>query len=316
VESEVQCPSGHSNSVEARFCRSCGAPLSSRVAEGKSESPPSLSSMPSSASSDHAGVPSGKGTSAVGGAAARHPGPQVPQAAETRGFLAGYGTSPSPDILSRPSRSTGMVVTILVLAVVLVGAGGVIGGIALSKHDTATPRPPGYSTATSPSNTSPPGTLGVSGTSGSGATTAPSTALPSNLTPVNTSAVSTTPGISQIALTFETYFGGINMRNFNQAYATYSPQYQSNVSEPSFASTDSTSTDSNVAITSVTDNPDTSVTAVVTFTSNQAASLGPNNETCTNWTLAYHLVSANGTAGNLAYLIDSASATGPGDVAC
>jgi hypothetical protein len=216
------------------------------------------------------------------------------------------------------SSNTGMVVAITVAVVLLLGAVTAVTALVLNKrHDNAT------SYTSHPNGTSGSGTSGDSG-SGSGAgnsgTTTSSavttTTLAPNLTAVNITAVSNSPDIEQIQSTFESYFGGINTRSWDQAYANYSPSYQANISEQSFETTDGTSTDTNVVITSVTDNPDQSVTADVSFTSSQAAVYGQDGETCTDWTLAYQLVSSNGAAGTSGYAIEAAPGIGPGAVAC
>jgi len=224
-----------------------------------------------------------------------------------------------PSMVTQKSRGASFVVAITLAIVLVLGAGTAVAVVALSnKHDQAA------STTYYPSSTSGSGDPGSGGsaTGNSGgsqsanSSAVTTTTLPSNLTPVDISAVTTSPDIGQIQSTFESYFGGINIRNWDQAYAEYSPSYQANTSEQAFETTDSTSTDTNVAITSVTVNADESVTVNVSFTSNQAANYGPNGETCTEWTLAYQLVSSNGAAGTYGYGIEGAQGIGLGDVAC
>jgi hypothetical protein len=221
------------------------------------------------------------------------------------------------------SSHTGMVVTITVVVVLLLGTVTAVTAVVLNKrHD----HPSSY--ISDPNGTSGSGTSGDGDSSrrgsGSGAGTSDSsnssvvttTTLPENLTAVNIAAVTNSSDIDQIQSTFESYFGGINTRNWDQAYAQYSPSYQANTGKQAFESTDTTSIDTNVVVTSVTDNPDQSVTADVSFTSSQAAAYGQNGETCTDWALAYQLVSSNGAAGTSGYVIQAATGIGPGAVAC
>jgi hypothetical protein len=127
---------------------------------------------------------------------------------------------------------------------------------------------------------------------------------------------------SQVAITFSTYFGGINDKNFGQAYSAYSPTYQQNVPESGLASGDATTTDSNVNLVSITSTSDGSIAVDVDFSSQQAAANGPNGETCTDWSLVYKLVTNPGTTTaapggtTLTYFISAASQVGPGAVGC
>jgi len=124
------------------------------------------------------------------------------------------------------------------------------------------------------------------------------------------------PAAAPIALTFETYYGGIDDQNWDQAYSAYSENYQSNVTESTFEAMTDTSTDTNVAVTAITAGPDGDEIADVSFQSAQSASNGPvPGETCTNWMLAYTLVPSE--SGSLSYTIDSAAGlNGSGHVGC
>jgi hypothetical protein len=135
------------------------------------------------------------------------------------------------------------------------------------------------------------------------------------LTPVDTSQVANNPSVDAVALTFETYFGGINSQNFPLAYSAYSSQYQGRVDEGQFAAQDDTSSDTGAVITAITAGGLGSTVVDVSFTSNQNAANGPvPGESCTDWTLAYTLVP--GDTGSLTLLINSAAFIGPGHVGC
>jgi len=220
--------------------------------------------------------------------------------------------NPVPTARSR----TGLVIGVIVAAAVVLAAGGV--AVALSI---------GHRSPSVPSATSAPTSQAAAGDSNrdsSSATSTPTTATPATtvttgLGPdrvaVDTSAVSSDPNASQIAATFETYFGGIDNQDWDLAYLAYSPQYQSRNTESSFESADGSSTDADAAITSITPGPLGSTIVDVSFTSSQAPSAGPvPGESCTDWTLAYTLVPGN--SGELTYLINSAAPNGAGHVGC
>jgi hypothetical protein len=147
--------------------------------------------------------------------------------------------------------------------------------------------------------------------------TTPAVAPPSNgQSLINTAAVPSSPFVGAATTTFSSYFGGINAKNFPQAFSAYSPGYQARMGYQSLASGDATSTDTNVTVTSIGQNNDGSLTVGTTFTSHQSPSSGPNpGETCTNWSLAYHLVPAT-LGSSLAYQLDSSSPVGSGHSAC
>ena len=114
-----------------------------------------------------------------------------------------------------------------------------------------------------------------------------------------------------IAGMFNTYFSGINSRNYQQALSVLDP---SGVIDPSnssqvqqFAHGVSTTTDSSVTLVDI-EPADGSVvqSAEVKFTSNQQAGYGPQDDpsaTCTNWDVTYVL--SRDSSGN--YLISNVS---------
>lgn len=337
VNQEVACPDGHLNGTGARFCRTCGSPIgrvnsestkaaSERKGGGEAEAgmvtveatPPRLSTAPPA---QHFVYSEGKAT---GGQDPVTPADQV----AFNGGAAGHGVAPvQKSMMQTPvahkASHTGIVAAITVVVVLVLGAVTAVTAVVLKKHRDHTssytlgPRGTSGSAKTGgggSGNRASGNGPGSSGANNSSPVT--TTTLAANLTPVNIASVSTALDIGQIQNTFESYFGGINTRNWNQAYADYSPSYQANNSEHLFESTATTSTDTNVAITSVTVNPDQSVTTNVAFTSGQAAAFGRDGETCTDWTLAYQLVPSNGAAGTTGYVIEGAQNIGPGAVAC
>jgi hypothetical protein len=149
--------------------------------------------------------------------------------------------------------------------------------------------------------------------------TTTTTTLAPGLARVGTGPVASDPLSDKVALTFETYFGGIDSHDYQRAYSAYSAystQYESIQSEPAFAAAHATSSNTGITVTAITQNVDGSLTVDLAFTSHQAANDGPNpGETCTKWTLAYLLDPAPPNS-LLTYLIVSASPVGLGHVAC
>lgn len=338
----LRCPAGHVNVADetAAVCTTCGQKLN-KVCSNGHLSPITAKFCPLCGETMLGQAPKPPPTSIKGqtaGTVADDPDPKLP------------GLSAQPALISVPldsdpysaaAPSTASQTGRRVWA--LVGAGAValalVVGIAVAATSGGSKTPPGSSsppTAQTGSsgqgsaNSSSGGSQSNSGTSGntgngssSGSTTntgntgnnSPNSTLASGLVPVDTSAVSSNPDAAQVALTFETYFGGIDDQNWDLAYSAYSPQYQSQVTEPSFESADGSSTDTNAAITSLSPGPFGSTIADVSFQSAQAADAGPvPGETCTNWTLVYTLVPV--TSGNLTLLINAAGLNGPGHVGC
>ncbi|MFJ4651178.1 hypothetical protein ACIP5Y_07875 [Nocardia sp. NPDC088792] len=106
------------------------------------------------------------------------------------------------------------------------------------------------------------------------------------------------PRAALVATMLNTYFGGIDDRDYARALGALDPSGAFDPTNPQnrakFASEDSTTFDRNIEVIGI--NPgDASLTATtvrVTFQSTQAAGMGPSGqewETCTNWDLLYTL---------------------------
>jgi hypothetical protein len=129
--------------------------------------------------------------------------------------------------------------------------------------------------------------------------------------------VNTDPDATAVAATLASYFGGIDDRNYRQAWDTYSPALRGGIPFQPFADNLSTSQDNQVVVHSIQDGAAGDIDADVSFQSHQAGQYGPNQgETCTDWSLDYHLVPAATTAGSLSYLINNVTDIGPGHVSC
>ncbi|MGH3223248.1 MAG: hypothetical protein ACRDPY_31935 [Streptosporangiaceae bacterium] len=132
--------------------------------------------------------------------------------------------------------------------------------------------------------------------------------------------MNTDPDATAVAGTLAAYFGGIDTGTYMQAWDTYTPALQSSVPFQPFANALATSQDKQVAIQGIQHRPNGNIAADVSFRSHQAGRYGPNiGETCTNWSLVYHLVpAANATAGpvSISYLINKVKGIGAGHSPC
>jgi len=184
-----------------------------------------------------------------------------------------------------------------------------IGAIVIGTH-SRTSTTPGQSLSISPSTNTTTST-----------STTTTTTLPVGLASVASSAVPPSPLSTEVALTFSTYFGGINTQDYSQAWSTYTPRYQGATPLGTWETGYTTTQDTTITITSVAQNSDGSVSADVNFTSTQNPSQSWNQEqSCSSWSLTYSLqpvtsappIAPGGTP--LSYLIDTDQ--GPEAAAC
>jgi hypothetical protein len=115
-----------------------------------------------------------------------------------------------------------------------------------------------------------------------------------------------------IARMLDVHFGGINGRDYGSAASVFDPKGAIDPGDPdqmyAFAAGLATTSDSNIRLYLVSNNPDGRPIARVTFDSTQAAGYGPRGreaETCTHWDVTY-LLTATARAG---YLIFRGSGT-------
>jgi len=115
---------------------------------------------------------------------------------------------------------------------------------------------------------------------------------------VDVRAVNTSPEVLTVGGMFNTYFSGINARQYQSVLALFDPSGSLNPNDPTaaakFTSGVATTTDSQVVLWSIIN--DTSAAGDldtrVTFVSRQQAGFGPParpNETCTVWDITYEL---------------------------
>ena len=217
----------------------------------------------------------------------------------------------------RAPRRPSVLWPILAGIVILVLGGGAAAWLLMFRHtpaqslqaNVAPTRPPSTSPPTTPSQSSP---------------TSPPPPPPTQVSmqgvTIGIGAVNNDPDATAVAATLATYFGGIDSQNYRQAWDTYTSTQQASVPYQSFANSDQTSQDSQISVSSIQHDSNGNLEADVSFQSQQAGQYGPTpGETCTNWTLDYHLVpAANATSGpvQLSYLIDKVTPSGAGHTAC
>lgn len=195
------------------------------------------------------------------------------------------------------------------LAVALAG-GGFVASLALIRHfhgppglgDNLAELAPTIASPTSPVPHPPPTQLATPGTI------------------IGIGAVNTDPDATAVAGTLATFFGGINIGKYAQAWDTYTTALQAAIPFQSFATAVSTSQDSQVIVQSIRHDANGKVEADVSFQSHQAGQYGPSQgETCTNWSLDYHLVPGSAAAAGaapLSYRIDQVTDIGAGHTSC
>jgi hypothetical protein len=132
---------------------------------------------------------------------------------------------------------------------------------------------------------------------------------------VDITAVAGDANASGVARTLGEYFDGINSRDYERSFRTYTFEQQQRITYEAWSRGVSTSQDTAVRIAALVSQPDGSVVADVYFTSTQDAALGPNpGETCTHWSLVYTM--APNVDPNLPFLIGRVQKIGPGHQSC
>ena len=209
----------------------------------------------------------------------------------------------------------------MAVTVLLVG-GGTVGAVALVRHSAAhhpkrvsaapvssasaspvaqAPEsvPPSSSAPPSPSApSSPPGQVTIGGVT------------------IDISAVNTDPDATAVAATLAAYFGGIDSQDYQGAWDTFTSGEQAAIAYGPWAHAESTTQDSQVTVRSIQPDGGGNLEADVDFQSHQDGQFGPNpGETCTNWTMDYHLAAAADSA-STPYLIQKVTYIGPGHTAC
>lgn len=209
------------------------------------------------------------------------------------------------------TRRRASMLPLATVLIVLVAGGGSAAAVLLIRHSSGQPSLRDSPAALSQPTSVPP----ASSSSPPAPSPAPATQVTMDGVTIDISAVNTDPDATGVANTLATYFGGIDARNYQQAWDTYSTSFQASNTYESFANGDSTSQDNQVVVQSIQHDSDGNIEADVSFQSHQAGQDGPNQgETCTNWSLDYTLVpDANATP---PFLINGAADIGSGHASC
>jgi hypothetical protein len=180
------------------------------------------------------------------------------------------GGPPGPPFSSAgPPQGTGrrgLFAVIAVVAVLVAGGGAYALASSLGRHPSAQP------TASS---------TGQAGTSSASASPA-------------ASLVAVGPGMAAspaVETLLSHHFDGINKHDYPEYAATLNPAELAEQSQSTFDSGYSTTTDSGMTLTSLTDNGSGGLIATVTFTSRQAPAKSIDDSACNDWTLSLYLVS-------------------------
>jgi hypothetical protein len=291
---------GHALRADGRFCGNCGRVVPARpgpASAGQSSTPPGRQNL--------AGAPQ-QATDPPTIAASRAAGQPV----------AGTGSDTGSGWAGVPPGSAGRPAYLVPLAAVL--ALFVVGGVSAAvvvliphSHGHAAVRE--KLAASSPTAT-PPASVGPS----------PAPAPPAQVTEdgmtISIGAVNTDRDATAVAATLGNYFGGIDAKNYRQAWDTYSAALRAAIPLPPLATALSTTEDNLVVVRSIEHDGNGNVEADVAFQSHQAGRLGPDpGETCTNWSLDYHLIPAADEAGSpvsLSYVINQVTDIGAGHASC
>lgn len=210
----------------------------------------------------------------------------------------------------------------LAVVVALLLAGGGAGAVFLLRHSQPSSQANLANQASSQTPAETPTGVATSATTTSPSPTPPSPAPPPTQVTlegmtIRISAVNTDPNATGVAATFAAYFGGIDSRNYMQAWDTYTPALQAAIPFQPWSNGLGTTHDGQVVVQSIQHNPNGDMTARVTFQSHQAGQYGPNpGETCTDWSLDYQLVPSGAASSSLSYLINEVATVGAGHASC
>jgi hypothetical protein len=212
-----------------------------------------------------------------------------------------------PPAPGRRSSGRGRALWIVIPLVAIVAGGGAYAAVkALGKHPTAqSSTPPTVHASTPPASTPPPASATASASTTASASVTATPAPSPSLVAIGPG-VATGTAIAPVETLLSTYFQGINTHNYGEYSGTLTAQNKADQTQSSFDSGYSTTTDSDMTLTSVTSTGGGDLTATVTFTSHQSPADSVDNSACNDWTLNFYLA-PNGTG----YLIAPAPAGSP-----
>ena len=205
--------------------------------------------------------------------------PQVPPPPP---FPSGPPASPP----RRNSGGKGLFIAVAVVVVLAAGGGAYALATSLGKHPNAqSPTPPAASASTPAAGTSPAtGSSAAPSTTGSSPTPSPTLSL-----------VAISPDVQagtaepQVETLLSHYFNGINTHDYQEYASTLNAAQRANQPQSKFESGYSSTTDSAMTLTSLSDSGNGGLTATVTFTSRQSPAQSVDNSACNAWTLNLYL---------------------------
>jgi hypothetical protein len=199
---------------------------------------------------------------------------------------------PGPPPAGPPPRGgrRGLFMALAVIVVLAAGGGAYALATTLGKHSAAQP-PAGSSTSAAGSPTG-----AATQQASSPATSASGSATPSATPTPTLSLVAVSPGVPasaarpQVETLLSHYFHGINTRNYAEYASTLNPADQAKQTQSEFSSGYSSTTDSGMTLTGLSDTGNGGLTATVTFTSRQSPAQSVDKSACNTWTLNLYLV--------------------------
>jgi hypothetical protein len=183
----------------------------------------------------------------------------------------------------------GLFIALAVIVVLAAGGGAYALATTLGKHSGAQPSTQPTVGKSTPAASAP--TTGTSQQASSPATSASASPTPSP----TLSLVSISPSVPasaaepQVETLLSHYFHGINTHSYAEYASTLTAQEQAKQTQSEFSSGYSSTTDSAMTLTSLSDNG-SGMTATVTFTSRQSPAQSVDNSACNAWTLNLYLV--------------------------
>jgi hypothetical protein len=209
--------------------------------------------------------------------------PYPPQAPPPPYFPPGPPASPP----TRGGGGRGLFITVAVVVVLAAGGGAYALATSLGKHHNA--QPPAQPTVSASTPASGP-------TPTTGASTAPATTSSSPTPSPTLSLVAISPDVQagaaepQIETLLSHYFHGINTHDYQEYAGTLNAAQLAKQPQSQFESGYSSTTDSGMTLTSLSDSGNGGLTATVTFTSRQSPSQSVDKSSCNAWTLNLYLV--------------------------
>jgi hypothetical protein len=186
----------------------------------------------------------------------------------------------------------GLFMVIAVIVVLAAGGGAYALATTLGKHSTGQTTAGASTPAASSSGAGSPTGAATQASSPATSASASTSAKPSP----TLSLVAISPGVSagaaqpQVETLLSHYFEGINTHNYAEYAGTLNPAEQAKQTQSEFTSGYSSTTDSGMTLTGLSNAGNGGLTATVTFTSRQTPAQSVDHSACNAWTLNLYLV--------------------------